>query len=175
MRKALWLMLAACGLAMGCSRLPIPTEQITFYRSDALNEGRPCAVDVVYPKDEDQLYQITREIGPAGWFRSDLYRTAYKDKEWLDEKSTTLMLSNKDEQDRFMVIIAEFTNPDPNPPRGQEPILVFREDMKPRPRKHEYIWVHDGSLQRLDGRPKDLRGREDHEDDRRARDRDRRD
>jgi len=170
MKRHVCLLLALALTAAGCKSVPIKTREILFYRSDDLNDGRPCAVDIIYPRDYEQFQEITREIGPEKWFKSDLYDRVYKDDPWLERKMTRARLDVKVPEDEYMVIFAEFSNPDPNPPRGHRAYLVYEEEMQPKAKKTEYIWVHDGSLERLRKKPK--RMRRDRDRDRRGRDRD---
>lgn len=163
MKKIGLLWIAIVVLGSGCCRLPICTEEVVFYRSDDLNDGRPAAVDIIYPRDRAELDRILTEIGPENWFTSELYDKVYKDKVWLDEKVVSTQLTQKDPQDPYMLIIAEFSNPDPKAPRGRSLYLLFEEEMEPKdPKKAEYIWIHDGSMERLRGRPDrdDMRRRE---------------
>jgi hypothetical protein len=152
MKRTLILMAALAVLVTGCSRALIPTKDIYFYRDSGLNEGRPCAIDIIYPKDKAERDKIINEIGPQKWFQSELYDIVPKDKVWLEPDSWLEVkpLQNKQLTDAYMIIFAEFTNPSPRPPRGQEPYLYYEKDMKPKPRKHEYVEVHDGSLERLE-------------------------
>lgn len=134
---------------VGCGGPLIKTQDITFYRADGLNEGQPAAVDIIYPRDARERDEILDDIGPEKWFTSEKYDKVHKDKDWLDDKATRVELSEKDDEDEFMIIFVQFSNPNPSPRRGQEEFLVYVHDKKPKPRKHEYIFVHDGSLQRL--------------------------
>ena len=46
---------------------------------------------------------------------------------------------------------------DKNPARGRQLYLYYVDNMRPRPKKKEYIWVYDGCLERLKKKPKGLR------------------
>jgi hypothetical protein len=153
-----WIWLGVLGLmATACARGPVPIREIYFYRDADVNAGRPCPIDIVYPKDEAEMRRITAEIGPRNWFTSSLYDQVRKDKEWLEKPEQTvqrLVLQNKAREDPYVVIIAEFTQPDANPAVGREPMLIFSEQTRPKPRKVEHIAVHNGSLERLARRPR---------------------
>ena len=149
MRKLLFLPLLCMLPLVGCGGPLIKTQDITFFRADGLNDGQPAAVDIIYPRDARQKEEILEKIGPEKWFTSEMYDKVHKDKDWLEEKSTRVELTDKDDEDEFMIIFVQFSNPDPAPPRGQDEYLVYIHDKKPKPRKHEYIFVHDGSMERL--------------------------
>lgn len=146
--------LLACLLCSSCARDPILTEEILFYRDRALNQGNPCAVDIIYPYDQEQLEQVL-EYGPEDWFSCQLYDRVRKDKAWLeaDRWMTVVKLRNKIPEDPFMVIFAEFTHPDLSPPLGQRLLLRFQEEMEWPARRVEHIYVHDGSMERLEEAP----------------------
>ena len=151
-RTFLWIALLAVAVAAsGCSRRPINTREIYFYRTPEVNGGNPCAIDIIYPQDRSELDRVLTEFGPEKWFTSDLYDRLHKDTVWLrpDIRWQRKKLENKAKDDRYMVIFAEFTNPDHNPPRYRVPYLFYEKNMKKKARKKEVIWVHDGSLERL--------------------------
>jgi hypothetical protein len=138
-------------IGTGCSRAAIKTRDITFIRAEELNQGRPCAVDVIYPRDAAERDQILTQIGPDKWFTSPLYDKVYKDKAWLepDSRDVVLKLQEKRTEDRYMIVFAEFTTPEASPPRGRVAYLAFEEDKDPEAKKHEYVYMHEGSMERL--------------------------
>ncbi len=153
MKTKLGMMMLLGILAVGCCRLPVCTKTVYLYRDTDVNAGRPCAVDIIYPKDVAERDKIVNEIGPGKWFTSDLYDRVHKEKVWMDSEVKMVPLITKDKNDPFVVIFAEFTTPDPSPARGREPYLWFSKDRRPKGKKTEYIAIHNGSLERLDGKP----------------------
>jgi len=155
-RNAILLLLLGIFM-VGCCRLPVCTKTVYLYRDSDVNGGRPCAVDIIYPKDKAEFDKIVTEIGPGKWFTSDLYDKVHKDKAWLDTDVTAKTLVNKAADDPYMVIFAEFTKADPNPPRGRESYLSYFKEKQPKGKKTEYIGVHNGSLERLTSAPSGAR------------------
>ncbi|MCL5270121.1 MAG: hypothetical protein M1457_06135 [bacterium] len=154
MKKTLLLALALGFVLGGCCRLPVCTREIYFYRTADLNQGRPVAIDIIYPKDAAEKNKIVSEIGYQKWFTSELYDRVHKDKVWLDNAVIDKKLVNKQKADPYMIIFVEYGSTQAAPERGREPFLVFEKATKPKGRKVEYIRVYNGSLQRLRSKPK---------------------
>jgi hypothetical protein len=148
MRKFQLVLLMLCVLPLAACGPKLKTRDITFWRADNLNDQQPAAVDIIYPRDQRQHDEIM-DIGPDKWFTSELYDKVHKDKEWLDDKITSVQLENRDDEDESIIIFVQYSNPDDSPPRGQEKAWELIWDKKPKPKKHEYFFVHDGSMQRL--------------------------
>lgn len=160
MRRAI-LGLALLSLALtGCSR-SLKTGEIHFYRDMEVNQGLPVAVDIIYPRNWQEREQILRQVPDGEWFTSDLYHGVIKDEANVipERRVTTVLLDRKPRRQRSMIIIANYGKPSESTedkPRGykfQRRLLIETEGGYDKPRKKEYIWIHDGTMERLRRRP----------------------
>lgn len=160
MRRAI-LGLALLSFALtGCSR-SLKTNEIEFYRDFGINKDLPIAVDIIYPRNSREREQILREVPDGEWFSSDLYYTVVKDVGDIipERRVTTVHLDAKPRRQRSMIIIANYGKPgEPreDTPRGyrlQRRLLIETEGGYGKPRKREFILIHDGTMERLRRRP----------------------
>lgn len=160
MRRAI-LGLALLSFALtGCSR-SLKTNEIEFYRVFGINKGLPVAVDIIYPRSSREREQILREVPDGEWFTSDLYYNVVKDVGDVipERRVTTVRLESKPRRQRSMIIIANYGKPGlpkddtPQGYRLQRRLLIETDGGYDKPRKREFILIHEGSMERLRRRP----------------------
>lgn len=163
MRNWVWLCAAMALLVTGCSRAPIKTKEIHFYRQANVNGGKPIQVDVVYPRSEAERNEIWQTTADT-WYGSHPMFDKVVKQEFdvrpcqgsVGDCSSVLTLdkTKKTKQQQWLIVIAELGPK----PEGQSPSLAQKEliylDKIQKPKKREYFRIHQGWIERLERKPR---------------------
>lgn len=151
MRYRIWIFLPLVALVSACTS-GFKTKEIIFYKPSDVNDGRSVAVDIIYPRDGQELREL-REFSedPGKYFQSDLYERVRKEVLDLDGHTTRYLLRNKPSGQQDYVIIAESGKRQADTRSRGNKIVIFigSETTYPGLKKREYIAIEQGYMERL--------------------------